>query len=204
MNINLWLLFLLTTFFISGTPGPNMLLMLSHGARYGWQATIATIGGAIAGLSILIGLSALGVGAILSSSVFLFNLLKICGALYLIYLGIQSWRAGELLQFNAPEAHHAPARFRVGLAVALSNPKAILFAGAFLPQFIDLHRPQHTQWLILLLSFFLIEIAWQLAYAWGGNRLASWLSGAGRIRFFNRSCALAFFVVGIGLALAPQ
>ncbi|QLI80931.1 LysE family translocator [Chitinibacter fontanus] len=204
MNFQLWLLFLGTTIFISATPGPNMLLMLSHGARYGLQATLVTMAGAITGLSILIGLSALGVGAILAASVTLFTALKIAGALYLIYLGIQSWRAGENLRLPNADASDAQARFKTGLAVALSNPKAILFAGAFLPQFIDTSLPQGQQWAILLSSFFIIEISWQIAYAWGGNRLASWLQEPKRIRLFNRACGAAFFTVGGLLALARR
>lgn len=204
MNFQLWLLFLGTTVFISATPGPNMLLMLSHGARYGWQATLVTMAGAITGLSILIGLSALGVGAILAASVALFTALKIAGALYLIYLGIQSWRAGENLRLPNADAADARARFKTGLAVALSNPKAILFAGAFLPQFIDPSLPQGQQWAILLSSFFIIEISWQIAYAWGGNRLANWLQAPQRVRLFNRACGAAFFTVGGMLALARR
>ncbi|QLG89903.1 LysE family translocator [Chitinibacter bivalviorum] len=204
MNFNLWLIFLATTLFISATPGPNMLLMLSHGVRYGWQATLATMAGAITGLAILIGLSALGVGAILAASVTLFTALKIVGGLYLVYLGVQCWRAGDTLRLPTREADSAKARYQTGLAVALSNPKAILFAGAFLPQFIDLNLPQGMQWAILLSSFFVIEVSWQIAYAWGGNRLAHWLQGAGRIRFFNRSCGAAFWLVGGMLAFARK
>ncbi|WP_410500180.1 LysE family translocator [Chitinibacter sp. S2-10] len=204
MSLNLWLLFLGTTLFISATPGPNMLLMLSHGVRYGWQATLATMAGAMTGLSILIGLSAVGVGAILMASATLFTALKIVGALYLVYLGWQCWQAGDEMQLPSKDANSPKARYQTGLAVALSNPKAILFAGAFLPQFIDVNQPQSTQWVILLSSFFIIEISWQVAYAWGGHRLADWLQGKGRIRFFNRSCAAAFFAVGGLLAFAKR
>jgi threonine/homoserine/homoserine lactone efflux protein len=196
MNFNLWLLFIGSTLFISATPGPNMLLMLSHGVRYGWRSTLTTMAGAILGLSLLISLSVLGVGALLAASATLFTLLKVAGALYLLYLGFQSWRAGDTLQLPTQQANSPAARFKTGLAVALSNPKAILFAGAFLPQFIDVQLAQAPQWAILLSSFFIIEISWQIAYAWGGHRLANYLQKPGRIRFFNRCCAAAFFAVG--------
>jgi threonine/homoserine/homoserine lactone efflux protein len=200
MNLNLWIIFVASTIFISATPGPNMLLMLSHGARYGWRATLATMAGAISGLAILIGLSALGVGAILMASPALFQGLKLVGGVYLIYLGVQCWRAGETMNMPEKSANTAYARYQTGFTVALSNPKAILFAGAFLPQFIDLNQPQEPQWLILLVSFFCIESLWQVAYAWGGHQLAQWLLAPGRIRRFNRCCALAFFLVGSLLA----
>ncbi|WP_255988729.1 LysE family translocator [Chitinolyticbacter albus] len=202
MRLDLWLAFVAATLLISGTPGPNMLLMLSHGVRYGLRATLATMAGALLGLLVLIGLSALGVGAILAASVTLFTALKLVGAAYLIYLGVQAWRAGESLHLPRAAADSARARFRTGLAVALSNPKAILFAAAFLPQFIDARLPQGPQWAVLLASFFVIEVSWQAVYAWGGGRLAGWLAAPGRVRAFNRGCGATFFAAGGLLAAA--
>ncbi|KAF0811974.1 Homoserine/homoserine lactone efflux protein [Andreprevotia sp. IGB-42] len=204
MQLEIWLAFVATTLFISGTPGPNMLLMLSHGTRYGWRATLATMSGALLGLALLFTLSAFGLAAILKASATLFLLLKLVGAAYLIYLGVQCWRAGESLSLPQAKSDSAASRFRTGLAVALSNPKAILFAGAFLPQFITADRPQGRQWLILLCTFFVIEAVWQVAYAAGGTGLANWLRHPGRIRVFNRSCGSAFFAVAGALAFARR
>jgi threonine/homoserine/homoserine lactone efflux protein len=204
MSLATWLAFIATTFLISGTPGPNMLLMLSHGTRYGWQGTLATMAGAITGLYFLFALSAFGMATILATSATLFLIFKIAGALYLIYLGWQCFRAGDSLQMPDAAADSAARRFRLGLTVALSNPKAILFAGAFLPQFIDTSRPQMGQWLVLLGSFFIIEASWQVAYAAGGARLGSWLKGPNRIKRFNQGCGAAFFTVGGLLAVAQR
>lgn len=203
MSLTLWLTFIATTFFISGTPGPNMLLMLSHGTRYGWQATLTTMSGALAGLGLLFVLSAVGMATILATSATLFLIFKLIGAAYLIYLGWQCFKAGDQLEISSSPADSAARRFRMGLTVALSNPKAILFAGAFLPQFIDMSRPQGSQWAILLLSFFMIEAAWQVVYAAGGSRLGNWLKGPNRIKRFNQGCGAAFFTVG-GLLAAAQ
>lgn len=204
MPLDLFFAFIVTTLFISATPGPNMLLMLSHGARYGWRATLATMAGALSGLALLIGLSALGLATILAASAELFLVLKLVGAAYLVYLGWQCWRAGIELKLPAAMGETAQARYRTGLAVALSNPKAILFAGAFLPQFINAQLPQGPQWAMLLATFFVIESSWQLAYAVGGVGLARWLSAPRRVRFFNRGCGLAFWAVGGMLALAKR
>ncbi|QKJ66554.1 LysE family translocator [Deefgea piscis] len=204
MSLQIWLAFIATTCFISATPGPNMLLMISHGARYGWRATTATMAGTIVGLALLLGASAMGVSTILATSALLFTALKIIGALYLLYLGYQCWNAGSQLSLPSANADTPRARFRTGLTIALSNPKAILFAGAFLPQFINPSLPQAPQWLILLSSFFVIELSWQLIYALGGMSLARWLASGQRIKAFNRSCALAFFAVGGALAFAKR
>lgn len=204
MRLDLWLAFVATTLLISATPGPNMLLMLSHGTRYGWQRTLATMAGALSGLAILFTLSAFGLAAILAASATLFMLLKIVGAAYLVYLGIQCWRAGASLHLPRADGESAAKRYRLGLTVALSNPKAILFAGAFLPQFVDPNLPQQHQWVVLLTTFFIIEGTWQVAYAAGGARLAAWLASPRRIKLFNRGCGGAFFAVGGLLALARR
>ena len=202
MRFDLWLAFVATTLLISGTPGPNMLLMLSHGTRYGWKRAVSTILGALTGLAILFSASAFGLAAILAASATLFIVLKVVGAVYLVYLGVQCWRAGSNMSLPRAESDSSAARYRQGLAVALSNPKAILFMGAFLPQFVDPKLPQQHQWLVLLLTFFVIEGTWQVVYAAGGARLASWLANPRRIKVFNRSCGGAFFTVGGLLALA--
>ncbi|SMC28551.1 Threonine/homoserine/homoserine lactone efflux protein [Andreprevotia lacus DSM 23236] len=204
MKLEIWLAFIAVTLFISATPGPNMLLMLSHGTRYGWRATLATMAGALCGLALLFTLSAFGLAAILAASATLFLILKLVGAAYLVYLGVQCWRAGESLSLPQAKSDTAWSRYRTGLTVALSNPKAILFAGAFLPQFISPSLPQGQQWLVLLSTFFVIEGMWQVAYAAGGHQLANWLRHPGRIRIFNRSCGSAFFAVGGALALARR
>jgi threonine/homoserine/homoserine lactone efflux protein len=204
MSLASWLTFIAATFFVSGTPGPTMLLMLSHGTRYGWQKTLSTMAGALSGLYVLFALSALGMATILATSATLFTVFKIAGAIYLLYLGWQCFKAGDSLQLPATGADSAAKRYRLGLTVALSNPKAILFAGAFLPQFINPAQPQAGQWLLLLGSFFVIEASWQVAYAAGGARLALWLKGPNRIKRFNQACGSAFVAVGGILAAAQR
>ena len=204
MRFDLWLVFVAATLFISATPGPNMLLMLSHGTRYGWRRTLATMAGALSGLAILFTASAFGLAAILAASATLFLVLKVVGAVYLVYLGVQCWRAGSTMSLPQASGGSALARYRLGLTVALSNPKAILFAGAFLPPFIDPKLPQQHQWVVLLATFFVIEATWQVVYAAGGARLAAWLASPRRITWFNRGCGGAFFAVGGVLALARR
>ncbi|MDR3430092.1 LysE family translocator [Silvimonas sp.] len=204
MRFDLWLAFIATTLLISATPGPNMLLMLSHGTRYGWKATTSTMAGAFTGLGILFTASAFGLAAILAASATLFFVLKLIGAAYLVYLGWQSWKAGSELALPKANSDTASSRYRLGLTVALSNPKAILFAGAFLPQFVDPHLPQQQQWIVLLATFFVIESSWQVAYAAGGAKLAAWLASPSRVKMFNRGCGGAFFAVGGLLAFARR
>jgi threonine/homoserine/homoserine lactone efflux protein len=90
--------------------------------------------------------------------------------------------------------------FRRGFLVAASNPKAILFAAAFLPQFITPSAARLPQFAILVVSFALIEGGWYVAYALGGKRIALYLRQARTLRLFNRLTGGAF--VGFGALMA--
>ncbi|WP_028535034.1 LysE family translocator [Paludibacterium yongneupense] len=198
-----WLLFLTTVFFVSATPGPNMLLAMTHGINYGVRRTCATCLGLMCGLSLIMIASAAGLGALLATSETLFSAVKYLGAAYLVYLGVKTWRAApQLLQRKADArgAADTPARrMRTGFLVAMSNPKAFIFFTALFPQFMDAHQAQGPQLAILALTFFIIETSWQFAYASGGARLAGWLNSARRLKLVNRVSGGAFISAGVVL-----
>lgn len=202
MSLQLWLASVAAVFIISGTPGPNMLLAMTHGIHHGLAPTArSTMLGLLAGLAVILGVSLGGLGAVLLASSELFAVLKYVGAAYLIYLGVKTWRAADsrLDTEGKPDAAGGGARFRIGVLVALSNPKAILFGVAFFPQFLDPALPMAPQASILLLSFMAIETGWMCVYAGGGARLAVWLKAGVRLRWFNRLAGGAF--VGAGVLL---
>lgn len=200
--LRLWLVYLGAVFLISGTPGPNMLLCMTHGIHHGLRKTASsTAGGLLFGLFVILSVSLGGLGAVLLASATAFTVVRYAGAAYLIYLGARTWRsAGRGFETEGrPDAASGWKRFRIGLLVALSNPKAILFGVAFFPQFIDPERPLALQALILIPSFMCIEIAWMCVYAGGGSRLALWLKQGKRMTWFDRLAGSAF--IGAGLAL---
>jgi threonine/homoserine/homoserine lactone efflux protein len=201
MSLQLWLAYVAAVFVISGTPGPNMLLSMTHGIHHGLRRTFSTMLGLLSGVTIILAISLAGLGAVLVASSFAFEVIKYVGAAYLIYLGIRTWRSAssEVETQIRPDAQHGWARYRIGLFVALSNPKAILFGVAFFPQFIDHNAPLPMQAGILLLTFILIETAWMCVYASGGARLALWLREGRRMEWFNRAAGTAF--IGAGLML---
>ena len=134
-----------------------MLLSLTHGIHHGVTRTLSTMLGLLAGLAIVLSISLAGLGAVLLASAYAFEVIKYAGAAYLIYLGIKTWRGRESgLNTDAPDAVSAWARFRLGIFVSLSNPKAILFGVAFFPQFLDHSRPLGAQAIILLSTFVII------------------------------------------------
>jgi threonine/homoserine/homoserine lactone efflux protein len=163
---------------------------------------MATCGGMMIGLAIIMLTSAAGLGALLATSEHAFNAVKYLGAAYLIYLGVKTWRAApRRIAAGADGAYsHARQRLRTGFLVAMSNPKAFIFFTALFPQFMDAHLPQKPQLAILALTFFVIEAAWQFAYASGGARLSGWLQSEKHQRTVNRMSGGAF--IGAGMLLS--
>jgi threonine/homoserine/homoserine lactone efflux protein len=191
MNLHTWWLFVAMAFVVSATPGPNMLLVMSHSARFGWRAAIATMCGCMTSLLAMMCISAAGMGALLHAFPTVFDAMRLAGAAYLAYLGVQGWRtkvaepvegASEAVRETAQPRH----LYRQGMLVAASNPKAILFAAAFFPQFLDPAAPKLPQFSILLATFAVIEVSWYLVYALSGHKLSHYLRQASVMRVFNR------------------
>lgn len=191
MSLQTWWLFIMMTFVLSATPGPNMLLVMSSSARFGFRAAVASMAGCMTALLAMMTISAAGVGGLLQAFPSVFDALRWAGAAYLVYLGIKSWRAPvHDPETDAPRAvvpsPKTSALFRQGFLVASSNPKAILFAAAFLPQFIHPQAAKAPQFVILLATFAVIEIGWYVVYAGSGQRLAIYLRRTAVLKAFNR------------------
>ena len=202
MALHTWLLYLAAALGLSLTPGPNSLLVLTHGALHGHRKTLFTVAGGALGFVALIALSMLGIGALLKASAGALTVLKLLGGVYLIWLGIQLWRAPAIhLRADASRADTRGAElFRQGLLTALSNPKALLFYGAFLPQFIDPARDLLVQFVIMATNFVTIEVGVEYLLARLAHRIRPWLERTGRN--FNRACGGLFVAVGIALPLS--
>jgi threonine/homoserine/homoserine lactone efflux protein len=223
MTLSTWWLFIVMTFVVSATPGPNMLYVMSLSARHGVRTAVAAMAGCMTALLAMMSLSAAGLGALLQSFPAVFDALRLAGAAYLAYLGIKCWRTpvhelvaeplaedggggGDATQAN-PATVRAPvptpsrwAIYRQGFLVAASNPKAILFAAAFFPQFISPGEAKLPQFAILLTTFTVIEVGWYFVYAVSGKRLSAYLQRAKVMRAFNRATGGVF--VGFAALMA--
>ena len=201
VDFSQWLLFVVSTFLISATPGPNMLLAFQYGLNYGFKKTMWTLAGLTCGLTIWLVLSISGVAVLSQKVPVAFEVFKCLGALYLAYLGWQAWQSkGSDLRSDAEPVVPTPSKlFRMGVAVALSNPKAILFFAAFFPKFLNTQAPMMVQYLILTASFFVIETCWQLIYTVSGKTLAAWLQQGSRLMWLNRLCGAIFVLIAAGL-----
>ncbi len=203
MALDTWLIYLLAAVGLSLSPGPNGLLALTHGALHGHGKAMYTIVGGALGFVIVIALSMFGIGALLKSSLLWLAVMKWLGGAYLVWLGIQVWRSPPIgLELSAGATPRGGgSMFRQGALSALTNPKALLFFAAFLPQFIDPSRSLWLQFLIMAGTFALVEIATELLIAAFAQRLSPWLQRVGRR--FNQVCGGLFMAIGVALPLRP-
>ncbi|MEH3106090.1 MAG: LysE family translocator [Sphingomonas fennica] len=199
-----WWLFTCATAIVVASPGPNMLHIMVQSVRFGFARSIVSMAGCLTAVLICVTASSLGLGALLMTSHTLFGVLRYVGVAYLLYLAWKSWTAGVPAAdagATVPAAGGGStfALYRAALLTGLSNPKLIVFAAAFFPQFIRADRPWAPQFAILVGTFAVIEVACYTAYAAGGRRLATALSSPARRRLFNRLTGAAFGTFGIGL-----
>ncbi|EIZ79332.1 lysE type translocator family protein [Novosphingobium sp. Rr 2-17] len=204
MTLHTWWLYLAAVFVVSATPGPNMLHILSRSVETGVRRSMAAMAGCMSAVLLMFCASAAGLTTLLLALPGSFEVLRYAGMAYLIYLGIKGWRSDDAAPVDAAQAQLPPAQstwalFRGGFAISISNPKAILFAAAFLPQFIDPTRPQAPQFAIQVATFVVVETCWYFTYALGGRSLARYLTRPTVKRAFNRITGTMF--IGFGLAL---
>jgi homoserine/homoserine lactone efflux protein len=201
MEIHTWLVYLAACFGLSLSPGPNGLLALTHGALYGSRKALFTISGGALGFVILLALSMFGIGALLQASLVWLTVLKWLGGAYLVWLGIQLWRAPPiaLQAMGAAESRRGSALFREGFLSAVTNPKVILFFAAFLPQFIDPAGNLWLQFAVMASTFGVVEFFYEWMIAAAAHRIRPFLQRVGRR--FNQSCGGIFIAIGVAMPL---
>lgn len=161
-------------------PGPDMILLLQTGARQGKGAALATALGLAIARGCHVALAALGLAALFKAAPWTFDVVRLAGAAYLLWIGIQCLRTTLLPNLNgSPTAGEQP-RYREavqrGLLTNLLNPKALLFCSVLLPQFIDPQAgPVLAQFATLGMVLVAVGLMFDSAYALAGAALGRWL-----------------------------
>lgn len=168
MTLETILLFATTQFFFSLMPGPAVLLVASYGLKSGTRAALAADAGVNVGNFVYIFVSALGLGAIFATSELAFEIVKYAGAAYLIFIGARTiCRAGAETPADASLPRRLLDRpFVQAVLTQLANPKAVLFWGALIPQFIDTTAPLIPQYLTIAVVGAIIEFPVLGTYGW--------------------------------------
>jgi threonine/homoserine/homoserine lactone efflux protein len=199
------LAFTLTAFLLIAVPGPSVLFTVSRALALGRVAGVATVAGNTAGVCVQVMAVAFGIGALAERSVLVFNLIKLGGAGYLIFLGIQAirHRKGLAEALGTRLENKSIARIVTdGFVVGLGNPKVIVFFAAVLPQFVDRAAGHVTLQLLVLGALFAgIALISDSVWAVAAGSARAWLGRSPRrLELIGGTGGLA--MIGIGTALA--
>jgi threonine/homoserine/homoserine lactone efflux protein len=203
MSLELYIGFVVAATALIAMPGPNVALIVANSVAFGPRYGVATVAGTGAAAALQLALTVLGASAVQLVLAEWFSTLRWIGVAYLVWLGLKAWRAPA----EEPSEDRArPANVRAiwmrGFLVSISNPKTLLFFGAFLPQFVT-PGPDTTRQLILLaVTFLSISTVGDCLWALFARPLARALRLDGRLR--NRLTGGLLLGAGVGLALARR
>ena len=199
MSLELYAAYLAACIVIILVPGPTVTLIIASSMRHGARAGLANVAGTQAGLAIMIAIAGVGLTTIIEAMGHWFEWVRLIGAAYLIWMGWQMIRSsGRIAAGQAPAAPRG-GFFLQGLLVAISNPKTLIFFGAFFPQFIDPAGDYALQIAIMGLTAMVFAAMSDSAYAIVGGRAGQAMS-AGRVKLLSRISG--GFLIGGGLWLA--
>lgn len=207
MDIHLFLAFCLAVTVLVLLPGPIVTLVIANSLSHGSRTGLATVAGASIGNALLLAATAIGLVTVFSLLSEVFEVVRWFGATYLIWLGLKAWRAhsGKLSEAIAPPApRSAQAVGLQGFLIAVTNPKAIVFYIAFLPQFVDPHLPAGPQLVAMSGAMIAIALVTDTTYALLAGRIRGWFTSPGRRRLQGRITGTLLIGTGCTLLLARR
>ncbi|WAM14321.1 MULTISPECIES: LysE family transporter [Rhodococcus] len=203
MSWQMWCAVLGASCVISLSPGAGAIASMATGMRFGLRRGYWNIAGLQLGLLLQIAVVAAGLGALLANSTLAFTVIKWFGVAYLVYLGIRQWRAsatdvsgvdGEVAETSGPVMTLR------GFLVNASNPKAVVFMLAVLPQFITPSAPLLPQYLIIAATMVAVDVAVMTGYTGLASKVLRLMRSPRQQRATNRTFSGLFFVAATFLA----
>jgi threonine/homoserine/homoserine lactone efflux protein len=196
--------FVLASFILVVVPGPSVLFVISRGVALGRKAAVLTVLGNEIGLFLQVLLVAAGIGSLVERSVVAYEVLRVAGAVYIVYLGVQAVRHRRSLStvLDVTATRSSRHIVREGFIVGITNPKAIVFFTAVLPQFVDPDGAAVPLQMVLL-GLISVTVAFVSDSAWGvlAGTARAWLSGAPH-RLERLGGAGGLMMIGLGTRLA--
>jgi threonine/homoserine/homoserine lactone efflux protein len=201
IDLSLYLAFIAAVTVLMAIPGPNVALIVAnsvaHGSRYG----LLTVAGTSTAMLLQLALVALGMTPLLAALGAWFELLRWVGVAYLVYLGIKTWRSPAVdLTRTRPERKSSRAMLTRAFLVSMTNPKTLLFYGAFFPQFVSSAHAVLPQVVLLSATFVAIAVLVDGSWALAAARARHLLATRGRLR--NRIAGGMLIGAGAVLAMA--
>lgn len=200
MDLGLYLAFVAATVLLAVLPGPNMALIVSNSIAHGTRFGFLTLFGTTLALAIQLACVAVGMTAALAGLGHWFALLRWVGAAYLVVLGVQLWRAPAPTLTVAANPRSTAATVLRGVLVSLTNPKVLLFFGAFFPQFVSRGHPLAPQLAVMSVTFLVVVAALDSVWATLAGQARGWIVARGRL--LNRLSGGLLTGAGVRLAVS--
>ncbi|WP_415033511.1 LysE family transporter [Azonexus sp.] len=199
MSFSTWFSFFIACWLISLSPGAGAIASMSAGLAHGFRRGYWNAIGLQLALIVQVGIVAAGIGAVLARSELAFSLIKWFGVVYLLYLGWKQWTAPlETLALNTQSAQSSAKKLMLrGFVVNASNPKAIVFILAVLPQFLDPAQPLLQQQLMMLVTMVAVDLIVMGAYTGLAARVLRLLRRPEQQRLLNRSFGSLFAAAAV-------
>lgn len=200
-----WIAFLVASILFIQVPGPSVLFMLGRALTVSLRDALVSVVGNGLGLVTQVLLVAIGLGAVVAASATAYTALKLVGAAYVVWLGVQAIRhrgdARRALLENAPEPERAGKALGTGFVVGVTNPKTIVFFVAFLPQFTSASAPAGPQLALLGLVFGVLAITSDSIWAVLAGRARRWFARRPE-RLDKLGAAGGVLMIGLGSTMA--
>ena len=205
MTLETYIAYVVACVILSIVPGPNVTIIVANSLRGGTRAGMATVIGTQLGVFVALGVLAAGLQVIIQSAGVVFEIIRLFGAAYLIWLGYKMLTSSGRLQFDdaGGARQKTSAYFWQGCLVFLSNPKALVFFGAFIPQFIDPSSEAFAQVVMLGATFMVVTTTLDSGYALAAGGARQWLSRS-RVQLVERFSGCCMIAGGLWLALARR
>lgn len=198
MSLSLLIAFVVASFFIVVVPGPTVTVIVANSLRDGAKAGFLNVAGTQAGLAVMIVIVALGLETVVALMADWFFVVKLIGAAYLIWLGIKLWRSNGNIS-GADTRKPTLGYFWQGVVVILTNPKALVLFGAFIPQFIDPAGSAFWQTLILGGIFMVVATVFDSLYVLLASKAGKALTQS-RVRLVEKVSGTLLIAGGIWMA----
>lgn len=203
MSLELYLAFVAASAALIVLPGPNVALIVANSVAHGRRYGLLTVAGTSAAMVPQLAFTALGVTGALTIASQVFEWVRWAGVAYLVWLAVQAWRASSPdLTRVSPEPRSGRAIFSRGFLVSLTNPKTLLFYGAFLPQFVVAGADPGPQFALLAATFLAVAVALDSCWALAASSLCGALAMRGTLR--DRLTSGCYLAAAAGLALARR
>jgi threonine/homoserine/homoserine lactone efflux protein len=203
------LTFMLISFALIVVPGPNVLFVISRSLQLGRAAGVGTAVGGQLGVYAQVAAVAFGIGVLVERSATIFTVIKLAGAVYLAYLGVQAVRHRRSLAeaLGTPVAKKPPWRIvRDGFLVGVTNPKVVVFFAAVLPQFVDRAAGRVPLQMLLLGAIFIgIAVISDGSWALAAGTARAWIARSPRrLELVGGAGGLAMIGIGVSLAVSGR